>query len=68
MNSSSSSTSVAVGYGPFFAGKGSYSQSKSEQGSSCESTASGCRITIKAPQIIGWVSQLLPALPRVKKA
>ncbi|TBU51421.1 hypothetical protein BD310DRAFT_953282 [Dichomitus squalens] len=65
MNSSSSSTSVAVGYGPFVAGKANHSSSSANQGSSCESTASGCRITMKSPQVIGWISQMVPALPRV---
>lgn len=25
-------------------------------------------ITIKSPQIIGWISQMVPALPRLNKA
>jgi hypothetical protein len=29
-----------------------------------QTTATGCRLTFGAPQIIGWVSQILPALPR----
>jgi hypothetical protein len=29
-----------------------------------ETTATGCKITFAAPQIIAWVSQILPALPR----
>ncbi|EJF57272.1 hypothetical protein DICSQDRAFT_129594 [Dichomitus squalens LYAD-421 SS1] len=65
MNGSSSSTSVAVRYGPFVAGKANHSSSSANQGSSCDSTASGCRITMKSPQVIGWISQMVPALPRV---
>ncbi len=29
-----------------------------------QSTATGCKLSFGAPQIIGWVSQILPALPR----
>lgn len=86
MNSSSTSGSASVSYGPFFSGEASGSKSNTESGSTCKATASGCRsvflilsfvmgladehtspirIEMKAPQIIGWVSQLLPALPRL---
>lgn len=30
-----------------------------------QSTATGCRLKFGAPQIIGWVSQIIPALPRL---
>ncbi|KAG8690747.1 hypothetical protein FRC11_009364 [Ceratobasidium sp. 423] len=66
MNSSSTSASMSVGYGPFSI-SGSGSHSSSDAGSTCKSTASGCRIEIKSPQIIGWVSQMVPALPRLGK-
>ncbi|KAB5588665.1 hypothetical protein CTheo_7892 [Ceratobasidium theobromae] len=65
MNDSSTSASMSVGYGPFSA-HGSFNHSKSDAGSTCKATAEGCRIEIKSPQIIGWVSQMLPALPRIK--
>jgi len=26
------------------------------------------RITVKSPQIIGWISQIVPALPRIAPA
>ncbi len=29
-----------------------------------ETTATGVKITFGAPQIIAWISQILPALPR----
>jgi len=32
-----------------------------------ETTATGCKIMFAAPQIIAWVSQILPALPRNAK-
>ncbi|CCO36198.1 hypothetical protein BN14_10326 [Rhizoctonia solani AG-1 IB] len=66
MNSSSTSASASVGYGPFSI-NGSGSHSNSNSGSTCKSTASGCRIEIKSPQIIGWISQMVPALPRLDK-
>ncbi|KIJ45007.1 hypothetical protein M422DRAFT_251655 [Sphaerobolus stellatus SS14] len=64
MNSSNTSVSLSVGYGPFSA-NASGSHSSSNAGSNCQTTASGCRIEIKAPQIIGWISQMVPALPRI---
>jgi len=67
MNSSSTSGSASVGYGPFFSGTASGSKSSAESGSTCKATSSGCRIEMKAPQVIGWVSQLVPALPRLKE-
>ncbi|KIK63174.1 hypothetical protein GYMLUDRAFT_72397 [Collybiopsis luxurians FD-317 M1] len=65
--SSSTSASLSVGFGPFSASaSASYSHSKTEASSKCESTASGCRISIQSPQIIGWISEMIPALPRLK--
>jgi len=29
-------------------------------------TATGCKLSFGAPQIIAWVSEILPALPRDK--
>ncbi|KAK7047177.1 hypothetical protein VNI00_006843 [Paramarasmius palmivorus] len=69
-NTSSSSTaaSLSVNYGPFScSASGSYSKSSTESSSKCEATASGCRITVKSPQIIGWISQMVPPLPRPEK-
>ncbi|KAF8594962.1 hypothetical protein BDV93DRAFT_564872 [Ceratobasidium sp. AG-I] len=62
-----SSASASVEYGPFSA-SAKASHSSSSASSSCQTTASGCRIEIKSPQIIGWVSQIVPALPRVPAA
>jgi len=65
---SSYSASAEVSYGPFgWGGKASSSVagSSSSMNASCEATSEGCRITIKSPQIIGWVSQMVPALPRL---
>ncbi|KIJ39755.1 hypothetical protein M422DRAFT_257348 [Sphaerobolus stellatus SS14] len=66
MNSSNTSASLSVGYGPF-SSNASGSHSSSNAGSHCQTTASGCRIEIKAPQIIGWISQMVPALPRISQ-
>lgn len=60
--------STQMTYGPFgWGGKvnASYSGTNSSSQATCEATADGCRITIKSPQIIGWVSQMVPALPRL---
>ncbi|KAG6834904.1 hypothetical protein H0H93_006541 [Arthromyces matolae] len=62
---SSKSGGGSFGYGPFRI-SASYSQSDSSASAQCDATADGCRITIKSPQIIGWVSQMVPALPRLR--
>ncbi|GAQ05379.1 hypothetical protein ALT_2700 [Aspergillus lentulus] len=59
----STSGSVSVGWGPFCA-RSRFQQASSKQSHQMQSTATGCRLTFGAPQIIGWVSQILPALPR----
>lgn len=56
---------VKVGYGPFSL-SASHSQDKSSAKTKMETTATGTRITLEAPAIIGWVSQLVPQLPRPK--
>ncbi|KIJ29622.1 hypothetical protein M422DRAFT_268967 [Sphaerobolus stellatus SS14] len=66
MNSSNTSVSLSVSYSPFSA-NASGSHSSSNASSNCQTTASGCRIEIKAPQIIGWISQMVPALPRISQ-
>ncbi|RDB17300.1 hypothetical protein Hypma_001916 [Hypsizygus marmoreus] len=66
-SSSSTSASASLSYGPFKVSS-DFSHTKTQASSSCESTASGCRITVKSPQIIGWISQMVPALPRLNKA
>ncbi|EUC54739.1 hypothetical protein RSOL_070440 [Rhizoctonia solani AG-3 Rhs1AP] len=63
MNSSSTAVAASVNYGCFsLNASGSYASTNS--GSNCQKTDTGCRIEIKAPQIIGWISQLVPELPR----
>ena len=39
-------------------------QSSSREDFHMETTATGVKISFAAPQIIAWVSQILPALPR----
>ncbi|KAK0706084.1 hypothetical protein B0T26DRAFT_755616 [Lasiosphaeria miniovina] len=63
VSASSTSANVSVGYGPF-AVSASRSQSKSNSKTKMQSTATGCKISIQAPQIVGWVQTLLPQLPR----
>ncbi|KAF5252805.1 hypothetical protein FANTH_2129 [Fusarium anthophilum] len=48
-----------VGYGPW-----SVSESAAAEQSRVESTSTGCRISFGAPQIIGWLNQTVPPLPR----
>ncbi|KAK0612567.1 hypothetical protein B0T17DRAFT_564881 [Bombardia bombarda] len=62
-SSSSSSGSSSVGWGPFSV-RSSFHSSSQSQTHQMQATATGCRLTFGAPQIIGWVNQILPALPR----
>ncbi|KAG6908104.1 hypothetical protein DXG01_006142 [Tephrocybe rancida] len=63
---SSTSASAGFSYGPFLSVSSSYSQSDSSSDATCDATADGCRITLKSPQIIGWITQMVPALPRLR--
>ena len=63
LEASRTEANLKVGYGPFSIG-GSHSQSKDSAKTSAEATATGMRISLQAPQIIAWVSELLPELPR----
>ncbi|KAK6352526.1 hypothetical protein TWF730_009350 [Orbilia blumenaviensis] len=65
VESSHTDAQVKVGYGPFSL-SASHSQDKSSAKTKMETTATGTRITLEAPSIIGWVSQLVPQLPRPK--
>lgn len=65
--SQSTSGKVSASYGPFVSATASGSKSSSSSATSSEATATGCRITIRAPQIIGWISQMVPALPRLNQ-
>ncbi|EWG53996.1 hypothetical protein FVEG_17215 [Fusarium verticillioides 7600] len=51
--------SEVFGYGPW-----SVSGSAAGRQTRVESTSTGCKISFGAPQIIGWVSQIVPSLPR----
>ena len=62
-SSHSNSGGVSVGYGPWSVSS-SVHESASQQSVQMHSTATGCKITFGAPQVIAWVSQILPALPR----
>ncbi|KAI1192407.1 hypothetical protein F5X97DRAFT_317457 [Nemania serpens] len=62
-SSENNSGSMSVGWGPFSVSS-SFNQSSSQQDHQMHVTATGCKIMFAAPQVIGWVSQILPALPR----
>ena len=66
-HTSTTSGSASVGWGPFSVSS-SFSHTDTQANSTCEATAGGCRITIRSPQIIGWISQVVPALPRLSQA
>ena len=63
VESSHTDAQVKVGWGPFSL-SASHSQDKTSSKTKMETTATGTRITLEAPAIIGWVSQLLPQLHR----
>lgn len=65
MESSHFDANVKVGYGPFSL-SASHSQDKSSAKTKMETTATGTRITLEAPAIVGWVHTMLPQLPRQK--
>ncbi|KAF2793192.1 hypothetical protein K505DRAFT_244956 [Melanomma pulvis-pyrius CBS 109.77] len=65
VESSHTDAQTKVGWGPFSL-SASHSQDKSSAKTKMETTATGTRITLEAPAIIGWVSQLVPQLPRPK--
>lgn len=54
---------ASVGYGPWSVSRNSH-ESDTEQSVQVHSTATGCKISFGAPQVIAWVSQILPPLPR----
>ena len=63
LESSSTEANVSVGWGPF-AVSASHKQSQTKAATRTETTATGMKISLQAPQIIGWVQTLLPKLPR----
>jgi len=63
IESSSFDSNVKVGYGPFSL-SASHKQDKSSAKTKMETTATGTRISLEAPAIIGWVTTMLPQLPR----
>ncbi|KAJ4258562.1 hypothetical protein NW757_003130 [Fusarium falciforme] len=65
IDSSSFDANLKVGYGPFSLGA-SHKQDSASAKTKMETTATGTRISLEAPAIIGWVSTMLPPLPRSK--
>ncbi|KAL1610520.1 hypothetical protein SLS60_002189 [Paraconiothyrium brasiliense] len=62
-DSHSNSGGASVGYGPWSVSS-SFHESATEQSMQVHSTSTGCKISFGAPQVIAWVSQILPPLPR----
>lgn len=62
-SSKSNSGGLSVGYGPFHV-ESSFHQASSHSNFQMQSTATGVKLCFGAPQVIGWVSQILPELPR----
>jgi hypothetical protein len=63
IEASSTQANVSLGWGPFSISS-SRKSSTSTSRTKAESTAQGMSISLQAPQIIAWVSELLPALPK----
>ncbi|KAK6330551.1 hypothetical protein TWF718_002751 [Orbilia javanica] len=55
--------SFGWGWGPWGSSTSWHDESQS-QSMQMHSTATGCKIQFGAPQIIGWISQIIPQLPR----
>jgi hypothetical protein len=51
--------SEVFGYGPW-----SVSSTAADWQRRVESTTTGCKVSFGTPQIIGWVNQIVPPLPR----
>ncbi|KAL9111844.1 MAG: hypothetical protein Q9227_003694 [Pyrenula ochraceoflavens] len=62
-NSHSNSGGLSVGYGPWSVSS-SFHEEGSDQKVQMHTTSTGCKLSFGAPQVIAWVSQILPALPR----
>lgn len=62
-DSQSNSGGISVGYGPWSVNS-SFHQSSSNQSCHMEQTATGVKLLFSAPQVIAWISRILPALPR----
>lgn len=63
MEASSTEGNASIGIGPFSI-SAAHKNSKTSSKTKAESTATGMRISMQAPQIIAWVQELLPALPK----
>jgi hypothetical protein len=65
LQSSSFDANASVKYGPVNV-SASHKSSKTHSKTRMESTATGMKISIQAPQIISWVQTLTPALPHIR--
>ncbi|KAM0247609.1 hypothetical protein ACHAQJ_009775 [Trichoderma viride] len=64
LGTSATEANTKVGWGPFTLASYSHKGAKSSSKTRIKSTATGLRISLQAPQIIAWVQELLPALPK----
>ncbi|KAG8749634.1 hypothetical protein FRC12_013304 [Ceratobasidium sp. 428] len=64
MNNSSKAADASLELGPITANVHGGTTTSSTS-AVCKATDSGCRIEIKSPQIIGWISQMVPQLEAV---
>lgn len=65
MKALSTDSSVKASYGPWgLSGGAALKTDNSESGQKMEVRDGALRISFQAPQIIGWVSEILPQLPR----
>ncbi|KAL6897443.1 hypothetical protein GGI43DRAFT_423858 [Trichoderma evansii] len=64
LEASATEARASVGWGPFKFGSNFYKSSMSSPKSRIQSTETGVRISLQAPQIIAWIQELLPALPK----
>ena len=64
-DSHSNAGDLSVGYGPWSV-QGGFYEDKSSASVQVHKSATGCKLSFGAPQIIAWVSEILPALPRDK--
>lgn len=64
LEASAAEARASVGWGPFILDSSSYKGFKLGSQSRIQSTETGVRISLQTPQIIAWIQELLPALPK----
>lgn len=64
LKASATEARASIGWGPFILGSSSNKSSISNSQTRVHNTETGVRISLQAPQIIAWIQELLPALPK----